>query len=76
MLPTYHHPHDEKWLNQKLSACRNNVERAKICKAYSDCYKAAYDNEPVEQKKDGKARFAANCRLRIYIAKKYRVFDR
>lgn len=75
MLPQYHHDHDKKWLNEKLSMCLSHLEREKVCEAYSKVYKEVFDAEPVEYRKEGRARFAANTRLRVYCGKKSRVFN-
>ena len=37
--------------------------------AYSGVYLAAINAEPEEHKKENAARFAANSRLRVYVAK-------
>lgn len=62
MLPANHHPHDAKWIVSKLLELPNDL-RDKVCAAYSAAYAEAYDAEPVEHKKDGAARRAANSRL-------------
>lgn len=66
---------DRQWINEKLLYCNNPIERRKVCEAYSKVYLEVFNSEQNEIKKEGRARFEANCRLRIYIAKKFRVFN-
>lgn len=51
---------DRKWIAGKLRRVRSAAERIKLASEYAQRYKAAHDAEPVEHKKDGKARFSAN----------------
>ncbi|TNG94849.1 hypothetical protein FHQ28_05495 [Pasteurellaceae bacterium USgator11] len=46
-------------------------KRDRVCKLYSAAYREAYDLEPVSYRKENKARFSANVRLRKYV-KNYR----
>ena len=74
-MPNAMHKDDERWIFSKLSSLPQN-ERVKVCDAYSNAFNAAFENEPLPHRKTGKARFAANNRLRIYIAKKFAVFNK
>jgi hypothetical protein len=75
-MPLNYFSHDEQWINSQLAYCVDVVERTKVCQAYSKVYLQAHDAEPHEVRKDGKARYAANSRLREYVAKKFRVFNK
>lgn len=44
--------------------------RSVVCDAYSRVYDEMYKAEPVEFKKDGAARGAANTRLREYVERR------
>jgi hypothetical protein len=62
------HPHDKAWVTAQLM--RLPVElRGRIAELYAIEYRQAYDAEPVEHRKEGRARFAANTRLREYVEK-------
>lgn len=66
MLPEHHHPHDSAWIMARMMRVHPS-KRTAIASAYSTAYKAAYDAEPMDAKKDNAARFAANTRLRKYV---------
>ena len=66
---------DSQWISEKL-ACLNYEDRAKICRAYSKAFRAAVDNEPLERKKINQGRFTANTRLRIFIKKRFAIFNK
>ena len=74
-MPESCHKDDEQWIFSKLATLHQD-ERMKICSAYTKAFNLAHDAEPLRHRKDGKARFAANNRLRIYIGKKFAVFNR
>ena len=74
-MPAHYHPHDASWIDQRLAYCTDIKERLKVCQAYSDVYQAEHEKEPHKVRKDGKARRAANARLRLFIQKKFRVFQ-
>lgn len=74
-MPSYHHPDDAKIVSARL-AMLNPALRAQVCDAYAKAYREAWEAEPVQHKKHNKARFAANSRLRIFIAKRFAVFNR
>jgi hypothetical protein len=66
---------DSQWISEKLS-CLNYEDRAKICRAYSKAFRDAVDNEPLERKKINQGRFTANTRLRIFIKKRFAIFNK
>ena len=68
MLPEHHHPHDAQWLKEQLGRLPAHLKNKAIA-GYEAAYLEAHDAEPVEHRKDGRARFAANSRLRDYIDK-------
>ena len=74
-LPKNHHIDDRKWLNENLGYLDEET-RSKICNAYSRAFRDAEHQEPLDYKKSNKARFAANSRLRIFIKKRFAVFNR
>jgi len=74
-MPESCHSDDRQWIFSKLSTLDQD-ERLKVCSAYTKALDLASRNEPLSHRKTGKARFAANNRLRIYIAKKFAVFNR
>lgn len=74
-LPQDHYVADAKWINQQLGYL-NEDERETVCKAYSNVFLEAQLNEKVEHKKINAGRFAANTRLRIFIEKRFAVFNR
>lgn len=74
-MPRSMHKDDAQWIFSKLSTLHQG-ERAKVCDAYTNAFDKAFDNEPLSHRKTGKARYAANNRLRIYISKKFAVFNK
>lgn len=66
MLPANHHPHDAKWLAEQLAKL-HTATAEKVARRYSDVYRQAYADEPVEHRKDGMARREANSRLREFV---------
>lgn len=67
-LPEHHHPHDAQWLKEQLGRLPVRLQ-SKAIAGYDAAYREAHDAEPVEHRKVGRARFAANSRLREYIDK-------
>ena len=61
---------DEKWVKQQITTITDPVLRVKVWQAYRKAFDDAFDAEPLEHKKENKARFAANNRLRIFIEKR------
>ncbi len=74
-LPKHHHKDDQRWLNEKLDYLDEDT-RKKVCSSYSQVYRDAEHAEQNENKKSNRARFAANSRLRIFIKKRFAVFNR
>lgn len=64
-LPIMRSEADSQWIESVLMSLQGehvNIARS----AYSDVYREEYESEPVEYRKEGKARYAANTRLREY----------
>ena len=68
MLPTHHHKDDAKWIKDQLRKLPYHLT-SKAMEAYSGVYLAAINAEQEDHKKENAARFAANSRLRVYVAK-------
>lgn len=66
MLPERHHIDDRHWIRDQLAELEPK-RRVKASQGYSEVYQLEYDKEPAVHKKENKARFAANTRLRSYI---------
>lgn len=75
IMPEHHYEADRQWIAQQLGYL-NADDREKVCKAYSKVFAQAVSNEPLEQKKTNSGRYAANTRLRIYMAKRFAVFNK
>ena len=75
LLPASHYIADAQWLNQQLGYL-NDTDREKVCEAYSKAFNAAVNAEPLEHKQTNAGRFAANSRLRVYMAKRFAVFNK
>lgn len=65
-LPDHYCKDDERWIADKLAELPQKA-RKNISMSYSDVYLEEYDKEPVQHKKENKARRAANTRLRKYV---------
>ena len=65
-LPDHYCRDNEKWIIEQMSKLPTKV-RAEISALYSDVYVSAYNNEPINHKKENKARREANTRLREYV---------
>ena len=63
-----HHKDDKKWIDEQLRKLPGHL-RSKASDAYSSVYAEAMSAEPEEHKKENAARFSANSRLRVYVAK-------
>ena len=74
-LPKNHHKDDQRWLNEKLAYLDKDT-RHKVCNSYSRVYRDAEYAEQNENKKSNRARFAANSRLRIFLKKRFAVFNK
>lgn len=67
-LPIMRSEADSQWIEGVLMSLQGeHVNTARS--AYSDAYREVYESEPVEYRKEGKARYAANTRLREYQRK-------
>lgn len=66
MLPETIHPGDVKWFQSQIVRIPVH-NRVVACSAYSKVWQEVHDSEPELRFKEGKARFAANTRLREYI---------
>lgn len=75
LMPESYHEGDKKWINEQLGYLVED-DRKKVCKAYSKAFIEASEKEPVYHKKDGAGRFAANTRLRVFIEKRFAVFNK
>lgn len=74
-MPSYYHPDDAKIISARL-AMLDPALRSQVCDAYAKAYLEAWEAEPLSYRKHGKARFAANTRLRVFIGKRFAVFNR
>ena len=68
MLPKRCHEHDKKWIEEQLQKLPPFAVRRAI-DGYDKVFTESYDNEPIEYKKENKARRDANTRLREYVEK-------
>ncbi len=62
-----HHPLDTVWIEAQVQRFEHPVVRSAVRRRYGAVYQAAFDAEPNEIRKDGKARFAANSDLREQV---------
>ena len=74
-MPRHYHPDDAQWVSAKLGTLEPSL-RAEVCAAYAKAYLEAWEAEQIGHRKHGKARFAANTRLRVFIGKRFAVFNR
>ena len=74
-MPRHYHQDDAPWISAKLGTLEPSL-RAEVCAAYSKAYLEAWQEEPIDHKRHGAARFKANTRLRIFIGKRFAVFNR
>lgn len=54
------HYGDREWIAAKLRRVKGEANQQALAAEYSQRFKAAFDAEPVEHRKNGKARFIAN----------------
>lgn len=54
---------DCEWIAGKLRRIESKAERFRLAAEYAERFKATYDAESLEQRKDGKARFSTNSWL-------------
>jgi hypothetical protein len=65
-IPKLHHPCDLEWMESMLMAVPWH-QRPTLSEEYSTRYQQALDAEPIEHKKEGRARYMANSWLREQI---------
>ncbi len=60
---------DEKWVTDKITSLASYDMRKQAYDGYMAVYDKVFDAEPIEHKKVGQARKAANTALRKFIIK-------
>ena len=77
-MPRHYHPDDAPWISAKLGMVEvlGPNMRHMVCESYAKAYLEAWEAEPLIYRKHGKARSAANTRLRVFIGKRFAVFNR
>ena len=68
MLPEHHFADDRRWIQQQLMRLPTLSMRKRAIEGYSEVYRAHFDSEPEERFRVERARFAANSRMREYVA--------
>ena len=68
MLPEHHFIDDRRWIQQQLMSLPRPAQRQRASEGYSAVYYAQFEQEQEERFKVERARFAANSRLREYVA--------
>ena len=68
MLPEHHFVDDRRWIQQQLMRLPRHTQRQRASEGYSEVYRDIFENETEERFKVERARFAANSRLREYVA--------
>ena len=68
MLPEHHFIDDRRWIQRQLMSLTTLAHRKRAIEGYSEVYRANFDSETEERFKVERARFAANSRLREYVA--------
>lgn len=63
------HKDDKKWFADQIGKLEDPKHKLRAADGYRKVYADAFAAEPVEHKKENKARFAANTRLRIFVKK-------
>jgi len=63
------HKDDEKWVTEQIRQLPTYEMRQTAMDGYKKVFAKYYENEPLEHRKDGTARRAANIALRKYIDK-------
>ena len=68
MLPELHFVDDRRWIQQQIMSLPWPAQRQRASDGYSAVYHAQFEQEQEERFKVERARFAANSRLREYVA--------
>ena len=68
MLPEHHFVDDRRWIQQQIMSLPRPAQRQRASDGYSAVYHAQFEQEQEERFKVERARFAANSRLRKYVA--------
>lgn len=68
IMPVVFCADDGGWIQEQLVKL-GSVTRGKIAMQYAEVYQSTWDAEPVSYRKENRARFAANTRLREYMRK-------
>ena len=68
MLPEHHFVDDRRWIQQQIMSLPRHGQRQRASEGYSAVYRKHFEQEPEECFKVERARFAANSRLREYVA--------
>ena len=68
MLPEHHFIDDRRWIQRQLMSLPRPAQRQRASEGYSALYRDNFEQEPEERFKVERARFAANSRLREYVA--------
>lgn len=63
-----HSKDDAKWISEQLERLPFRYQR-QAQEGYSAEYERAYNEEPADHRKENRARFAANTRLREFVKK-------
>ncbi len=68
MLPEHNFIDDRRWIRQQIMSLPRPAQRQRASDGYSAVYRDNFEQEPEERFKIERARFAANSRLREYVA--------
>ena len=68
MLPEHHFIDDRRWIQQQIMSLPRPAQRQRASEGCSAVYHAQFEQEQEERFKVERARFAANSRLREYVA--------
>ena len=68
MLPEHHFVDDRRWIQQQIMSLPRPAQRQRASEGYSALYREHFESETEERFKVERARFAANSRLREYVA--------
>ena len=68
MLPELHFIDDRRWIQQQIMSLPWPAQRQRASDGYNAVYRKHFESETEERFKVERARFAANSRLREYVA--------